>query len=107
MFNVGGGELLVILLVALIVLGPDKLPDAARKMGNIMSELKRMSQGFQNEIRQAMEEQPPPPTPPADAAPTPQQPMMLDAVATEKTDDEPAPAEEPSANSAEGDTPAA
>jgi sec-independent protein translocase protein TatB len=55
-FNVGAGELLVILLIALIVLGPDKLPDAARKMGNVMSELRRMSSGFQNEMRSAMDE---------------------------------------------------
>lgn len=56
MFNVGAGELLVILLIALIVLGPDKLPEAARKMGNVMGELRRMSSGFQSEMRSAMDE---------------------------------------------------
>lgn len=56
MFNVGAGELLVILLIALIVLGPDKLPDAARKMGNVMGELRRMSAGFQSEMRSAMDD---------------------------------------------------
>ena len=56
MFNVGTGELLVILLIALIVLGPDKLPDAARKMGNVMGELRRMSGGFQAEMRSAMDD---------------------------------------------------
>lgn len=56
MFNVGTGELLVILLIALIVLGPEKLPDAARKMGNIVAELRRMSGGFQEEMRSAMED---------------------------------------------------
>jgi sec-independent protein translocase protein TatB len=56
MFNVGTGELLVILLIALIVLGPDKLPDTARKIGNVMGELRRMSSGFQNEMRSAMNE---------------------------------------------------
>jgi Tat protein translocase TatB subunit len=56
MFNVGAGELLVILLIALIVLGPDKLPDAARKIGNVMGELRRMSSGFQNEMRSAMDD---------------------------------------------------
>ncbi len=55
-FNVGGGELLVIFLVALIVLGPDKLPDAARKLGNIVHELRRMSNGFQREMRTAFDE---------------------------------------------------
>jgi sec-independent protein translocase protein TatB len=55
-FNVTGGELAIILLVALIVLGPDKLPDAIRKVGRVYSELRRMSQGFQSEIRDALDE---------------------------------------------------
>src|SRR5215467_2060137 len=55
MFNVGGGELLVIMFVALVVLGPDKLPDAARKIGNVMGEIRRMSAGFQEEVRAAMD----------------------------------------------------
>lgn len=54
MFNVGVGELLVILLIALMVLGPDKLPDAARKMGNVVGGLRRMSTGFQDEMRSAV-----------------------------------------------------
>ena len=56
MFNVGGGEILVILLVALIVLGPQRLPDAARQVGKAMSELRRVSTGFQNELRSAVDE---------------------------------------------------
>jgi sec-independent protein translocase protein TatB len=56
MFNVGTGEILVILLLALIVLGPDKLPETARKIGNVMGELRRMSHGFQSEIRSAFDE---------------------------------------------------
>ena len=56
MFNVGTGELLVILLLALIVLGPDKLPETARKIGNVLGELRRMSNGFQQEIRAAMDD---------------------------------------------------
>src|SRR5437868_477951 len=54
MFNVGAGELLVIFLIALVVLGPDKLPDAARKMGTFMGEVRRMSTGFQNEMKNAI-----------------------------------------------------
>ena len=64
MFNVGTGELLVILLIALIVLGPDKLPETARKIGNVMSELRRMSSGFQSEMRSAMDEVTRPPLEP-------------------------------------------
>jgi sec-independent protein translocase protein TatB len=55
MFNVGGGELLVILLIALMVLGPDRLPGFARKAGKIMGDVRRISQGFQSEIRDAMD----------------------------------------------------
>lgn len=55
MFNVGGGEVLVILLLALIVLGPDKLPQAAKQAGKYLSEFRRMSNGFQQELRDAMD----------------------------------------------------
>ena len=56
MFNVGGGELLVILLLALIVLGPQKLPEVARQVGGIMRELRKVSSGFQDEMRAAMDD---------------------------------------------------
>lgn len=55
MFNVGGGEILVIFLVALIVLGPQKLPEAARQAGAMMRELKKISTGFQEELRAAVD----------------------------------------------------
>jgi Tat protein translocase TatB subunit len=55
MFNVGGGELIVILLIALIVLGPQRLPDAARQLGKAMGDLRRLSSGFQNEVKQAFD----------------------------------------------------
>lgn len=54
MFNIGGGEVLVILLVALLVLGPDKLPEAARTAGKVMRQVRDVSSGFQQEVRQAM-----------------------------------------------------
>ena len=55
MFNVGGGELLVIMLIALIVLGPQRLPDAARQVGKVMSEVRRVSSGFQRELKDALD----------------------------------------------------
>ena len=39
MGNLGSGELLVIFFVALLVLGPNKLPDAARQVGRAVSEI--------------------------------------------------------------------
>jgi sec-independent protein translocase protein TatB len=56
MFNVGGGELLVILLLALIVLGPQKLPDAVRQAGRVMGEVRRISSGFQQELKDAFDQ---------------------------------------------------
>lgn len=56
MFNIGGGELIAILIIALIVLGPDKLPDAVRRAGRLYGELRRMSSGFQAELRDVLDE---------------------------------------------------
>jgi Tat protein translocase TatB subunit len=56
-FNIGGPEVLVILLLALIVLGPQRLPDAARQLGRARAELKRLSSGFQEELRTAFDEE--------------------------------------------------
>ena len=44
-FNVGGPELIVILIIALIVLGPKKLPSAGRALGNGMREFKASISG--------------------------------------------------------------
>jgi Tat protein translocase TatB subunit len=55
-FNIGGGELIVIALVALVVLGPNRLPGAARKVGEVLGDLRRISSGFQNEIRTALDD---------------------------------------------------
>jgi sec-independent protein translocase protein TatB len=55
-FNIGGGELIAILIIALIVLGPDKLPDAVRRAGRLYGELRRMSSGFQAELRDVLDE---------------------------------------------------
>ena len=54
MGSIGAPEILVILVVALLVLGPDRLPDAARQVGRVLAELRRMSSGFQAELRDAM-----------------------------------------------------
>jgi sec-independent protein translocase protein TatB len=43
MFGIGSTELLVILVVALIVIGPSKLPDLMKTLGKGMAEFRRMS----------------------------------------------------------------
>jgi Tat protein translocase TatB subunit len=55
MGSVGAPEILVVLLVALLVLGPERLPEAARQVGRVVAEMRRMTAGFKAEIRDAME----------------------------------------------------
>ena len=55
MFNVGGPEVLVIFLVALIVLGPQQLPKAMKTFGSVMGEIRKVSNSFQAEMRSAMD----------------------------------------------------
>lgn len=69
MGSIGAPEILVILVVALLVLGPNRLPEAARQVGRAMAEMKRISAGFQAEMRDAM--QTPVAGPPAPAGPPP------------------------------------
>jgi sec-independent protein translocase protein TatA len=44
-FNIGVGELMLVLAIALIVLGPKKLPDFGRSLGNGMREFKESLSG--------------------------------------------------------------
>ena len=53
--SLGPAEILVILVVALIVLGPKKLPEAGRQVGKAIAEVRKWSQGFQDEIKNVME----------------------------------------------------
>ena len=54
MLNLGGGELVVIALMALLVLGPSRLPGAAKQIGKALAEFRRMSSGVQDDLREAM-----------------------------------------------------
>jgi sec-independent protein translocase protein TatB len=56
MFNLSGSEIVFLLLLALIVLGPEKLPEAVRKFGKAYAEFKKMSTGFQSELKTALDE---------------------------------------------------
>ena len=54
--SVGSGEWLVLLAVILIVVGPKNLPSAARKMGQIMSKLRRAADEFKRQLMTMDEE---------------------------------------------------
>lgn len=50
MFGIGTTEVLLILVVALLVIGPSKLPDVARALGKGMAEFRRMSSDVKRTI---------------------------------------------------------
>lgn len=56
MFNFSGSEIVFLLLLALIILGPEKLPEAIRKFGKTYAEFKKVTTGFQSELRNALDE---------------------------------------------------
>ena len=56
MFDIGWGELLLIGIVALIVIGPKELPGALRTLGQWMGKLRRMAGEFQGQFQEAMRE---------------------------------------------------
>jgi sec-independent protein translocase protein TatA len=54
--SLGPAEILVILVIALLVFGPDKMPDIARKAGEGYRELKRMQTHLKAELRDVVSE---------------------------------------------------
>lgn len=52
--NFTGTEFLMILVVALVVLGPERLPEMARGAGRMLHKLRTMTDGLQNEVRDVM-----------------------------------------------------
>ncbi|AFE10454.1 putative twin-arginine translocation protein TatB [Corallococcus coralloides DSM 2259] len=76
MFNIGAGEMVFILVAALIVLGPQRLPELARAIGKFMREFRRQTDDVRNVVERefyAMDEDfnRMPPTRPGTRVPSP------------------------------------
>jgi sec-independent protein translocase protein TatA len=69
MLNIGPQELLVILVVALLVVGPSRLPELGRTLGRGLRELRRAQDEVQHTIRTVIDEPAPAPRPPAQRSP--------------------------------------
>jgi sec-independent protein translocase protein TatA len=52
--NIGPWELIFILVIALIVVGPGKLPEVAKSMGKALNEFKKTTSGVQKEFQDAI-----------------------------------------------------
>ena len=70
--SLGPAEIIVILVVALIVLGPKRLPEAGRQVGKALSEIRRWTADMKSEMTSAFD---------ADQAAPPQQPTPSQPVA--------------------------
>ncbi len=54
MFGIGTGELLIILVVALIIIGPNKLPELARVLGRGLAEFRRAADDIKDSVTKEM-----------------------------------------------------
>ena len=56
MGNIGSGEILVVLMLGLLVLGPTRLAVVARRVGSMTREVRRVAGAFQEEVRDLVED---------------------------------------------------
>lgn len=54
MFGISGTELFMIVVFALLIFGPDKLPEFARTIGKVMNEFKRAQESMESLIKAEM-----------------------------------------------------
>ncbi|MGA2749766.1 MAG: twin-arginine translocase TatA/TatE family subunit [Verrucomicrobiota bacterium] len=62
--GLSGGELIVVLVVALVLFGSKKIPEFAKGLGQGIKEFKKASADVSNELHNAINQETPPPSPP-------------------------------------------
>ena len=76
-FGIGNMELVIVLIVALLVLGPARMVDAARSVGKFWAEAQRTLRGVADAATAKLDE--PPPSKPAPPPPQPEGAVARDA----------------------------
>jgi sec-independent protein translocase protein TatB len=91
-FNVGVGEMMVVLLVALLVFGPNKLPEIARSMGKFLRNFQQETNRALSDLKQGIEpvttgifDEPDPGTPTEELVVANEEPAAAFGVATAAT----------------------
>ena len=99
MFGIGGWEMLVIGVIALLVFGPKRLPELARSMGKGLAEFRRASSDLRRSIDLDLDptklSTPDPETQPPAQAGEPAQQMQDHAEKAEKVEQAKAPSAQP------------
>ncbi len=72
--DIGGTEILIIMVIALLLFGSERLPSLARSMGKSLREFKKATSGLEEELRRALETPPPSPRPTGKMTPSPAPP---------------------------------
>lgn len=80
LLDIGGPELMVILVVALLLFGGKRMPEVAKGLGKAIREFKKATSGVEEEIRKALAEEPAPAKPKAAPA-APSEPSAPPAAA--------------------------
>jgi sec-independent protein translocase protein TatA len=85
--NIGAPELIVILVIALLILGPGKLPEVGASIGKSIREFRKASSDIEDSVKVNVETSPLPPTPaPAAPAAPVEAPVPQPAVAAHAAD---------------------
>jgi sec-independent protein translocase protein TatA len=93
-FDVGGTEVLLIMLVTLLLFGSKRMPDLARGLGKSIREFKKATSGLEEELKRALELPPEPSHPRQPANPPAAMPLPGNPHSTEPDAPSP-PTEEP------------